>query len=69
MDNRLRDVAEAKYKDLPSMIPRLFNMLSSDSAWEEFYSVGSIQDVPEWNGQLTYHGIAPGYATRIEPKE
>ena len=69
MDNRLRQVAENKYADLESMIPRLFNMLSSDSAWEEFYSVGSVPDIPEFNGKLSYLGIAPGYATRIEPKE
>lgn len=69
MDNRLRDVAEAKYKDLPSMIPTLFNMMSSDSAWEEFYSVGSVPDIPEFNGKLSYLGIAPGFTTKIEPKE
>lgn len=69
LDMRLRSVAENKYKDLPSMIPMLFNQISSDSAWEEFYSVGSVPDIPEFNGKLSYLGIAPGFTTRIEPKE
>ena len=69
LDMRLRDVAEAKYKDLPSMIPMFFNQISSDSAWEEFYSVGSVPDIPEFNGKLSYLGIAPGFHTKIEPKE
>jgi len=69
LDKRLRDVAENKYKDLKSMIPVLFNMLPTDSAWEEFYSVGSTPDIPEFNGKLSYLGIAPGFYTRIEHKE
>lgn len=69
LDKRLRSVSEAKYKDLPSMIPKLFNMLPSDSAWEEFYAVGSVPDIPEFNGKLTFLGVAPGFHTKIEHKE
>lgn len=69
LDKRLREVAEGVYNDLPSQIPNYFRMLSSDSAWEEFYGVGSIPDIPEFNGKLSYLNIAPGYHTRIEPKE
>ena len=69
LDKRLTDVAENKYKDLKSMIPVLFNMLPSDSAWEEYYSVGSLPDIPEFNGKLSYLGLAPGFTTRIEHKE
>ena len=69
LDTRLRMVSENKYKDLPSMIPTFYNMLPSDSAWEEFYGVGSYPDVPEFNGKITYQPIYPQYTTRIEPKE
>lgn len=69
LDQRLREVAEGEYKDLASMIPTLFRMLPSDSAWEEFYSVGAVPDIPEFNGKLSYLGIAPGYHYKIEPKE
>ncbi|HUX46394.1 MAG TPA: hypothetical protein VMV58_00140 [Desulfosporosinus sp.] len=69
LDERLRSVSENKYKDLKSMIPTLFNVLPTDSAWEEFYSVGSLPDIPEFNGKLSYLGLAPGFTTRIEHKE
>uniref|UniRef100_A0A6H1ZP86 Putative capsid protein n=1 Tax=viral metagenome TaxID=1070528 RepID=A0A6H1ZP86_9ZZZZ len=69
LDTRLREVSEAKYKDLPTMIPKLYRMLSSDSAWEEFYSVGAVPDISEFNGRLSYLPVYPGYHTRIEPKE
>jgi len=71
LDNRLRDVAEGekKYQELSSMIPTLFNSLPSDSAWEEFYSVGAVPDIPEFNGKITYLSQSPGYHTKIEPKE
>jgi len=69
LDERLRMVSENKYKDLKSMIPTLYNMVSSDSAWEEFYGIGSTPDIPEFNGKLSYLGIAPGFHTRIEHKE
>ena len=69
LDTRLREVSEAKYKDLPRMLPRLFRMIASDSAWEEFYSVGAVPDIPEFNGRVSYLPVYPGYHTRIEPKE
>ena len=69
LDTRLREVAEAKYRDLPGMIPTLFRVINSDSAWEEFYSVGAVPDIPQFLGALTYLGVAPGYHVKIEPNE
>jgi hypothetical protein len=69
LDTRLREVAEDKYKDLPSMIPKFYNMMTSDSAWEEFYSVGGVGDIPEFNGKITYLPIIPGWHKKVEHKE
>jgi len=71
LDNRLREVAEGekKYRELSSMIPKLFNVLPSDSASEEFYNIGAVPDIPEFTGKLTYLSQSPGYHTKIEPKE
>ena len=69
LDKRLRDVSENKYKELPSRIPDFYNVITSDAAWEEFYSVGAVPDIPELNGKLSYLGIAPGFHTKIEHKE
>jgi len=71
LDARLREVSEGekKYQELASMIPTLFKVLPSDSAWEEFYSIGAVPDIPEFNGKITYLSQSPGYHSKIEPKE
>lgn len=69
LDMRLRMVAEQTYNELPSMIPTLFGTIESDSAWEEFFSVGEVPDIPEFNGKISYLPIYPGYHKKIEHKE
>lgn len=69
LDDRLRKVAVDSFKELPSMIDRLFGVIKSDKAWEEFYGIGAVPDIPAFSGQLEYLGVAPQYYTRIEPKE
>lgn len=69
LDERLREVGENEFNELKSMIPMLFRMLGSEKAWEEFYSVGAVPDIPLFNGKMSALGIAPGYHTKIEPKE
>jgi hypothetical protein len=69
LDKRLREVSENTFKELPSMIPTLYKELSTDSAFEEFYEIGSLPDIPEFNGKLEYVSPAPGFYTKIEPKE
>lgn len=69
LDKRLKMVEANKYKELHSYIPTFYNMISSDSAWEEFYSVGAVPDIQEFTGKIPYLSIAPGYHMRIEPKQ
>jgi len=69
LDTRLREVAEATYMELPTMIDTMFRVVDSNSAWEEFFSVGAVPDIPEFNGKLSYLGVAPGYHIKMEPKE
>lgn len=69
LDKRLRTVVENRWSELPSMIPQLYQILKSDSAWEEFYSIGAVPDIPEFQGRISYLGISPGYHIKIEPKE
>ena len=69
LDNRLREVAENRYKELPAMIPQIYRTITSDSAWEEFYSIGAVPDIPEFTGKLSTLGVAPGYHYKMEPKE
>lgn len=71
LDKRLSDVTDGvrKDKELSSMIPQIYNMVKTDSAWEEYYSVGAVPDIPEFTGKISYLPRHPGYYTKIEPKE
>lgn len=69
LDKRLREVSENTFKELPSMIPTLYDVMGTDSAFEEFYEIGALPDIPEFNGKLEYVSVAPGFYTKIEPKE
>ncbi len=69
LDDRLRKVYADSFKELPSMVDKLFGVIKSDKAWEEFYGVGALPDIPAFNGTLEYLSVAPQYYTRIEPKE
>lgn len=69
LDNRLKEVSEKKYNDLPSMIPKLFKEVPSDAAWDEYFEIGAVPDIPEFNGKLSYLSVAPGFHTKIEHKE
>lgn len=64
----LLEVAENTYKGLPDMIPVFFDVLPSSSAWEEFFEVGGVHDIPEFMGTMTTLGSTPGYYKRIEHK-
>lgn len=68
LDKRLTLVEENKYKSLPSMIPALFNVMKSESAWEEFFSIGAVPNIPVWEGKVPYLSVAPGFHTKIEHK-
>ena len=62
-------VSVDEFQELPSMIDRLFGVIKSDKAWEEFYGVGAVPDIPAFSGVLEYLSVAPQYYNRIEPKE
>jgi hypothetical protein len=68
-DKRLRKVFENEIAELPPMIDMLYTKMPSDSAWEEFFEIGALADIPIFNGKVTSLPIYPGYYTRIEPKE
>lgn len=63
------EVSENEFKELPQQGKELYRVLSTDEAITEFYGVSGLPDIPEFNGKLSYLGRAPGYYTKIEPKE
>ena len=70
LDKRLREVSERAFKELSEgKIEQLYRMLSTESAFEEFYEIGALPDIPEFNGELQFLSVTPGYYTKVEPKE
>jgi hypothetical protein len=69
LDKRLTKVFEDQIKEIPPMINELYTRASSSTAWQEYFEVGALGDIPEFNGALTYLSVSPGYHTQIEPKE
>lgn len=65
----LREVSEDAFNDLPKQGEKYYRNIDSSSATEEFFDVSGLPDIPEFNGKLSYIGQAPGYHTKIEPKE
>lgn len=65
----LDEVSENEFMDLPQQGKELYRVLDTQKAWTEFYGVSGLPDIPEFNGKLSYLGRAPGYHTKIEPKE
>uniref|UniRef100_A0A6M3KW95 Putative capsid protein n=1 Tax=viral metagenome TaxID=1070528 RepID=A0A6M3KW95_9ZZZZ len=63
------EVSEGEYNDLPQQGKELYRTVSTDEATSEFYGVSGLPDIPTFNGKLSYLGRAPGYYTKIEPKE
>ena len=70
LDDRLSEVFYHHHgKDLDENIETLFNVKSSDKAWEELFGMGDIPDFSEMVGSITYNSVYPGYHTKIEHKE
>ena len=63
------EVSENMFADLHQQGKALYRTLSTGEAVTEFYGVGGLPDIPEFNDKLSYLGIAPSYWTKIEPKE
>ena len=60
-------ISELHQKEM--MREKFFNITKSTKAYEDYYSVGELGDIPAFNGVLVYGDVSPGYSTRIEPKE
>lgn len=67
VNNKLMTLRADVLKEPDDIIPKLFKVAKSQKAFEEYFEIGTVPDVPRFNGSLTYLSIAPGYYTKIEP--
>lgn len=71
LDKRLRLVSDDinEKRELKSMIPILCNVMKSDRAFEEFFSVTGVPDIQPFSGKLTTLSMFPGFHKKIEAGE
>jgi hypothetical protein len=70
LDDRLDEVFFMHHgADLDENIETLFNVQTSDKAWEELFGMGDIPDYSEFLGTISYSAVFPGYHTKVEHKE
>ena len=48
----LRKIFYEEFNQLPSMIPRLYNVQSTSNPWEEDVNIGTLGEFPEFKGAL-----------------
>ncbi len=58
----LREIFIDKYNEYPSLIPKLFNVLSTDKHQEEDQSIGSFGDFEEFSGTVNYQRMYEQYS-------
>jgi len=69
VEGKVQRVVRNTYDQIPSVKDKIYDVITSDRAYEDFYGITGIQDIPRFNGQLSYLSMFPGWYTKIEPKE
>jgi len=69
LDERLRKVYYSTLMEIPSMLPSLYNISSSDKAIEYDYEIGDIGTIGEFSGKIDYQDIDGQYRTPYEHKQ
>lgn len=73
LDPRFQKIFNDRYKQLPDMLSKFFSMPSATAAPTKAdyrtSSVGTLGDVPEFTGSVTYDDVSQGYDGVITPKE
>lgn len=54
-------IYQDQYTQLPKMVPDLFNVMSSDAAYEKTSAVGEVPDFTEFTGKVTEVSPTQGY--------
>jgi len=69
-DNNYREIQqEGLNAYLSGMKEKFYKVQGSDSAYEQFGTIGSVPDVVPFNGAIRYLSITPGYTSKIEHAE
>ena len=62
----LRKIFYEEYDQIPTMIPELFNMQTTDKPFEKDQSIGTMGDFPKFEGTVEYDRPYEGYTVTYE---
>lgn len=62
----LREIFYERYKEIPSMLSEIFNMVSTTNPSEQDVGVGTMGDFPKFEGTVEYDRPYQGYHTVYE---
>lgn len=57
----LKKIFSEQYNQIPEMRTTLFNVVTSDRAYEKESSVGAFGDMPVFTGNISYDDVYQGY--------
>lgn len=71
LDPRFQKIFNERYKQLPDMVGTFYNVVTDSPTNADFRTsaMGTLADIPEFTGTLTYLDNAQGYDATITPKE
>lgn len=65
----LKKIFTEQYDQLPEMRTSLFNVVSTDRAYEKESTVGAFGDMPTFQGTISYDDVYQGYNVTFTPAE
>lgn len=71
LDPRFQKIFDNRFSELPDMLGKFYTMVSNSPTKADYRvsQVGTLGDVPEFTGTVTYDDSAQGYDVTITPKE
>jgi hypothetical protein len=69
LDDRLEKDFYGGYDGLSGIKEKFFDVNVDKKAWLEYYGVGDVSDPIAFSGKVSFQSVAPGFHTKIEPKE
>lgn len=69
LDVRFQKIWDERFSQLPDMVSRFYDMRPGKLQTERFSTVGTMGDVPQFSGVITYDDVFQGYDTSLTPLE
>jgi len=69
LDIRFQKIWAERFSQLPDMVDKFYDMRPGKLQTERFSTVGTMGDVPQFSGVVTYDDVYQGYDTSLTPLE